>query len=316
MKRFFRALRPPRTLRVTAPGRYFLALTIGVGGAAINTGNNLLYLALSMNLSLIILSGILSECCLRGLRVRVAHASEAFAARECLLSVTCSAEGKRFRSFSVFVTPGLPGTCSTAWFPEIPPGRSETRIVRYIPPGRGPVATFSCTVSTRFPFSLFEKSAAVAPLPGEALVVYPEPAGDDSGHPGGGPGETTGDRAAAGRAGASIRGAREHTPGDPFRDIHWKASARMAKWMVKERDPDPAQVIEILLPAPHPPEAFERLVSQACGLVLRCGRQGLSCRLRVGDRTLVDPASGGGRKRILSILGLVTAEGKLPEEHP
>lgn len=61
MRNLFRKLRLPRKLRVTFPGKWFLVLTIGVGAAAINTRNNLLYLALSMNLSLIILSGILSE---------------------------------------------------------------------------------------------------------------------------------------------------------------------------------------------------------------------------------------------------------------
>lgn len=99
----FRVLRLPRKLRVTFPGKWFLALTVGVGAAAINTGNNLLYLALSMNLSLIILSGILSEWCLRGLRVRVGHVSESFASRESLLCVTCSAESRRFPAISVSV---------------------------------------------------------------------------------------------------------------------------------------------------------------------------------------------------------------------
>ncbi len=48
--------RPPRRLQFTREGKYFVGITIGVGFAAINTGNNLLYLLLGMMLSLIIVA--------------------------------------------------------------------------------------------------------------------------------------------------------------------------------------------------------------------------------------------------------------------
>ena len=50
-----------RTLRFTPQGFRFFLLTLGVGIAALNTGNNLLYMVLAMMLSLIVVSGILSE---------------------------------------------------------------------------------------------------------------------------------------------------------------------------------------------------------------------------------------------------------------
>jgi uncharacterized protein (DUF58 family) len=309
----FRALRLPRKLRVTFPGKWFLALTVGVGIAAINTGNNLLYLALSMNLSLIILSGVLSEWCLRGLRVRVAHASEAFASRESLLAVTCSAEGKWFPAVSVSVSSGLPGAGKTAWFPEIPPGEADTRVIPYRPGRRGPVPSFACTVSTRFPFALFEKSADVPPG-GSLLIVYPEPDGPEAAHSGANHGDPAGGKPSGGREGTSIRSVKDHAPSDPVRDIHWKASARRGKWMVKEREAEPEQQIDILLPVPSAPPEFERLVSQACGLVLRCERAGVPYRLRVGDRILVGPGDGGRRRKALTILARVEADGTLLPE--
>ena len=314
MKGLFRALRPPRKLRVTFPGKWFLVLTVGVGAAAINTGNNLLYLALSMNLSIIILSGILSEWCLRRLRVRVGHAPEAFASRESLLAVTCSTEGKRFPALSVSVSPGLAGAGKIAWFPEIPPGVADTRIIPYRPRRRGPVPPFTCTVSTRFPFALFEKSAEVHPQV-SSLIVYPEPVGAEVASPGAAPGDHDGGKTAGKREGTSIRGARDHIPSDPVRDIHWKASARLGRWMVKEREAEPAQVVDLPLPVPSPPEEFERLVSQTCALVLRCEREGVPYRLRIGDRTLVDPADGDRRRKALSLLARVEADGTvLPAE--
>jgi uncharacterized protein (DUF58 family) len=240
----------------------------------------------------------------------VGHASEAFSSRESLLTITCSAERKRFPAVSISVSPTLPGTGKAVWFQEIHPERAETRIIQYRPEKRGPVPSFACTVSTRFPFALFEKYAEVDPR-GSSLIVYPDPVGPDVTVPGFDPADSTGGPAAGGREGASIRGAREHSPSDPVRDIHWKASARMGKWMVKEREAEPAQVIDVLVPVPSPPNEFERLVSQACSLVLRCEREGLPYRLQVGNRVLVGPADEGRRRRALSILARVQADGTL-----
>ena len=49
--RIRRWLRPPRKLRPTRPGWLFFAVTFGVGFAALNTGNNLLYLVLALMLA-------------------------------------------------------------------------------------------------------------------------------------------------------------------------------------------------------------------------------------------------------------------------
>ncbi len=311
MTALLRGLRPPRKLRVTFPGKWFLALTVGVGVAAINTGNNLLYLALSMNLSLIILSGILSEWCIRRLHVRVSHASEAFASRDSLLAVTCKVERRRFPAISVSVSTGLPGAGRNAWFSEIAPGTAETRVIPYRPARRGPVPSFTCTVSTRFPFALFEKSKEVS-MRESPLIVYPEPGGPRARSAAADSGEPASGQTVSGSEGASIRGVRDHLPTDPVRNIHWKKSARLAKWMVKEKEAETAQASEISLPVPSPPREFERMVSRACALVLRCEREGTPYRLLVGDRVLVGPADGGRRRKALSILARVEADGTLP----
>ncbi|MBK9111268.1 MAG: hypothetical protein IPM88_06195 [Nitrospira sp.] len=65
LRRLFR----DRTIRVTTEGIRFLLLTLAVGIAAVNTGNNLFYLLLAMMLSLVVLSGLLSEQCVRRLDV-------------------------------------------------------------------------------------------------------------------------------------------------------------------------------------------------------------------------------------------------------
>ena len=67
--RLRRRLRPPRRLSFTREGKIIVILSVGVGFAAINTGNNLLYLLLGWLLSFIVASGVLSEGTMRGLTV-------------------------------------------------------------------------------------------------------------------------------------------------------------------------------------------------------------------------------------------------------
>src|SRR5207248_8376644 len=80
-------LRPPRRLSFTREGRIIVILSVGVGFAAINTGNNLLYLLLGWLLSFIVASGILSERTLRGLRVERRPPPRVFASEPFLMEV-------------------------------------------------------------------------------------------------------------------------------------------------------------------------------------------------------------------------------------
>src|SRR5438309_11606713 len=101
--RFRRWLRPPRRLQFTREGKYFVGITVGVGFAAINTGNNLLYLLLGMMLSLIIASGILSEMSLRGLEVTRRPPGRLHAGRPFLMGIALKNTKRRLPSFSVEV---------------------------------------------------------------------------------------------------------------------------------------------------------------------------------------------------------------------
>ena len=64
-----RMLHPRRTIWPTRDGWWSLLVVIGLGVAAINTGNNLLYLLDSLLFGLIVVSGVLSEMVMRGVSV-------------------------------------------------------------------------------------------------------------------------------------------------------------------------------------------------------------------------------------------------------
>src|SRR2546428_7136710 len=68
-------------VRLTKVGIAFLIFTIFIGFAAINTGNNALYIALSFMLGCLLLSGIASQRGLRQLRAEFDSIQEAWVGR-------------------------------------------------------------------------------------------------------------------------------------------------------------------------------------------------------------------------------------------
>jgi transglutaminase-like putative cysteine protease/uncharacterized protein (DUF58 family) len=297
-------LRPPRRLSVTREGKWFLALTFGVGLAAVNTGNNLLYIVLSANLSIVVLSGFLSEATLRGLRVRVSPPAEAFAGQEALLAVACAAPaGRRFPSFSIDVAFRVGETPVSARMPDAAAGAESVRVVTFRPDRRGNREISGLVVSTRFPFALFRKSMdPPSPAP---VLVFPAPGTPARDAAQGGREAEADDRPDGRGKGAGIRGVRDYAPGDPARDIQWKASARLGRRMVKEREGDRAGLLEIRIPAGEAGPAFERSVSRACGDVLRCERAGIGYRISHAGRVAVDGTVRGARSAALRFLATV-----------
>jgi uncharacterized protein (DUF58 family) len=308
-----RRFRLPRHLRVPFAGRAFLLITLGVGVAAVNTGNNLLYLALCLNLSLILLSGVLSEGTLRHVTLKIRLASEAFAGEEAFLAVTCSAEAKRFPGISLVANLRAGKDHVTVRFPDIAPGSSATRVVPFRPARRGELDSIDASIATRFPFSLFEKSAELAvPV---VVIVYPRPS-----PPGARSGEfpvaaPSGRPFLSGRVGAFPLGVREHLPSDSVRDIHWKTTARTGRWMVKEREGEATPGLELRVEVGGTPEAFEARLSEACGAVLDLERRAVPFRLRIGDRLCAEAHDPDRRSKALIALARARL-GPAPEAPP
>ncbi len=301
-----RRLKPPRRLKTTREGKWFIALTLGVGIAAVNTGNNLLYIVLSANLSIVVLSGILSELSLRGIRVSISQPSEAFTGCDALLAVTCFAPPeRRFPALSLDVSfriDGAPAPLTTR-MADFGPGTAAVRVVTFRAGPRGVRGISGTALSTRFPFALFEKS--LEPVAPEPVVVYPAPGRQSPGTGPIGRGSDADDRPGGRGTGAGIRGVRDYAPGDPAHDIQWKATARLGRRMVKEREGEREGLREIRLPEGSAGPAFEADVSRACGEVLRCERAGTPYRIHHGGRVAVDGSARGTRQAALRFLATV-----------
>jgi hypothetical protein len=101
--RSFPGLPYRRSFRLTSEGIRFLLFAAAVGIAAVNTGNNLFYLLLAMMLSLILVSGLLSELTLRRLAFRRHVPDYVFADKPARISLTISNHKTGFPSFSLKV---------------------------------------------------------------------------------------------------------------------------------------------------------------------------------------------------------------------
>ena len=285
----------------------------GLGFAALNTGNNLLYLVLALMLAFLVLSGVLSESALRGVAVRRHLPRELYAERDAWVEVEIRNRQRRAAAYAVVVEDRvavaaheLPaGRCLAL---RIAPGGAEIRSYRLRPERRGELGFEGFVVSTRFPFGLFSKSLTIAAR--ERALVYPpiDPVavprefGDvrDAGA------SRTGPR---GR-GAEVAGIREYARGDAVRRIDWRASLRARSLWVREVESEHQGEVEVRLrtAAREPGPAFERDVRGAASEVAALLARGLRVALRT-DREAIDAGDGARpRARLLGFLARVAPD--------
>lgn len=244
-QRLMRRLRPPRRLRFTREGRWFVFLAIAIGLAAINTGNNLLYLLLAWLLSFIIASGVLSEVTMRGLGVTRRPAPEVFAGQPFLMEIAVENQKAGLASYSIEIEDLVDGKPldKKCYFLKIPPGRTQRTSYRHTFSRRGRYRFDGFRIATRFPFTLFRKSrdtedeSEIVVLPRLHPVVRPAPRPRAVG---------AGQSQRLGRRGEFF-GLREWKDGDDRRAIHWRSSARTGRLVVREVHDEIERQVTIVL---------------------------------------------------------------------
>lgn len=90
---------------VTREGLIYLALILVIGVAALNTGNNLLFIVVSAMLAAILVSGVASAGILRGLDLDIALPEHVFAGETVVGRVTLRTRRRAVPAFSVSVVP-------------------------------------------------------------------------------------------------------------------------------------------------------------------------------------------------------------------
>jgi uncharacterized protein (DUF58 family) len=249
-------VRPPRKLKFTREGKFFVGITLGVGFAAINTGNNLLYLLLGMLLALIIVSGLMSELSLRDLTVVRRLPLRAQVGRPHLVEIEVFNHKGRVPSYAIEVEDlraGQPAD-KRCFFLKISPKSAQVAAYRRTPAKRGRDKHVGFRIATRFPFGLFEKSREV-PAEGE-LIIYP--AVDPVQLPTMPAGRYSGGDAAFGRGhGDDYLGLKLLREGEDPRDVHWRKSAAVGQLVARERARDARPDVVLTLDVVRPDDAKE-----------------------------------------------------------
>lgn len=269
-------------------------MTLLLGFAAVNTGNNLLYLLVSALLGFMTVSGILGRWNLAGLGVHIEVPDEIYDGVETLLTIRLENRRSFLPAFLIEVV--LPAGRATFTLVERRGSASETLVAVFH--GRGLHTLDRAQARSIFPINFFVRSF---PVPVDrSLTVFPaphlcRPAGE------------AGRKAAGGELPVSRKGYEgeisrisDYRGGEPLKLIHWKLSARQGVLKVKELSAAarPPVTIELdLLPG-----GLEERLRCAAYLVTSYLRENRPVGLRLGGRTL-PPAVGRAHKlRLLAEL--------------
>lgn len=314
----------PRKLAFTNEGKFLVIIALGMGFAAVNTGSNLLYLLLGMLLAIITASGILSEFSVQKISWSADLPVRAVAGVESLFPVRVRNDKRYLNSFSlegeILFAGDEPVGQTAATVLKLEPGRSDYLFPRLTFRRRGSYQVTAFALGTRYPFSFFKKSRNFLHV--HEIVVVPR-------------GEeevehvvfalATGFEEHANRVGrgSEFFTVRPMQPGDEWRDVHWKQSARHNRFAVKEYEALTARRVVVRLvryapTMPMDPTSGEKAVEIAATLIRHLAMQGFDVGFVAGQLRL-PPASGPGAVRnsftALALIDLYAAEARFDAGH-
>jgi uncharacterized protein (DUF58 family) len=291
--------------KISRAGWLYIGATLLVALAALNTGNNLLFLILSCLVSVILMSGILSSISLAGVDLKIDLPEHIFAGQTVRAAVELQNQKLTLPSFALRVAAVTPKDVPAAalletpvFFPYIPRQQRSKQSVPVTFLRRGLHVQDTFRIVTRFPFGFLQKARRLA-LKSEALVypsvesnselseIFPGIEGSIESHHKG--------------RGQDLHALREYLPTDSASHVHWKASARAGSLMVREfAREDDCRILLVL--DPHPGdgveksgaalnERFERAVTLCAGIAWHFYERNAFLQFRsVGIETALAPA--------------------------
>lgn len=274
--------------RMRAEGLTFLILTFAVGLAAMNTGNNLLYLTLAMMLAFFLVSGILALTTLRRVTGGRRLPGRIHAGEPVLATLTLRNDKRFAASFALECTDtsAAGDKVLLKFVPQVPP-RSEVELTaEYRFERRGVARLPGLRIGTRFPFGFIERGRRIA-HPLEVLVL---PALDRSAVQGllRGLGEG-GEPSHRKGPGEEIHSIRPFQHGDSMRHISWKHSGRTGALLVRDFEMPAMRRVTLILDVGEAATAeriaggrddeIEAAISRAAGIAVELLHRGFAVRL-------------------------------------
>lgn len=283
-------------IKITKAGWIYIGLTIFLGVAAVNTGNNLVYLIVSAMLGFMGISGFLGRRNISGLDLQINVPDEIFANIETPLKVTLINKKKFFPAFLI----SFKFEDKRYLIPYIDPGSEYHFHIMHIFSKRGNKVIKGFELCSVFPFNFFIRCVKVDK--GFPVIVYPFPKKcrlekyyfikKEKGK-----------NLQASKVGmqGDIISIREYAERDPLKYIHWKASAKTGELKTKELTEltDLPQIIDI---EQIEIKDIEEKISCITWTIIQMYKKGIPFGLRAGKTIFPPDYSRNQKIKILKFL--------------
>jgi uncharacterized protein (DUF58 family) len=258
--------------KLTRDGWVFLSAIGIVVLAAINTSNNLLYMVLSVLISVLLLSGFLLELNFKYLETEILLPPRCIAGDVFSFSIRIRNLRRVFPMISVRIEPatGSPLSFESFYFAGINPLSHAKHISESVLPQRGRYTIRGVTGVSRFPFGLLSKKHTCE-VNGE-IVCYPAIVPRDRLNISALDEQGTIQRPERG-AGYELHTIRDYVYSDGARHVHWKASAKTASLKTREFAADEGRRVILALDrygTSGDTEDFEEQVTRAASVAFHC----------------------------------------------
>jgi len=250
-----------------------------MGFAAVNTGNNLLFLVVASLLGFMAVSGFAGWLNIRNILVSLDFPDEIYAGKDVFVAVRLENRKKIMHSFLL----RLEAFETSLTFPLLEKSSTDTGALTVTFPERGDAAAGYVILSSPFPINFFvrictfsvDTRCVVFPAPRES--VLPDGAGRRDAL-----GEILSSRKGSGGDIARIR---DYVGSDPRKLIHWRLSARHEDLKVKELMA-PSEYPLVIDIHSLPGATLEEALSFGTYLINKAVRSGRPVGLRLGSRLI------------------------------
>jgi uncharacterized protein (DUF58 family) len=266
-----------------------------LGFAAVNTGNNLIYLMASALLGFMAISGFLGKWNLSKIRISCTPPEEVYDGLPTLFSIKLENNRSWLPVFLMEVALDE----QAVLFPLVDPGQSQSKSIEAVLNGRGLQLLATVTVRSRFPINFFIRTLVI-PINRE-VTVFPRPVPcNDLQQPD--PGGMRGAKAhwMKGQEG-DVSHISDYRGGEPLKLIHWKLSARHDRLKVKELSAASHTPVTIDLDA-IPAVGLEQRLSCCAYLVTRLLRSGRPTGLKSGTMEIPPDSTRQHKLKLLKVL--------------
>ena len=219
----------------TVPGTLLIAVALGIGMAAYNTSSNILFITLSLLLACLVSSGVLSWFNIRGVAWRLRVTPPLRVGQEHAVTLELTNHKRVLPTYGLwfdFKVSGMAKPVRRALGGRLDP-QGEMRLEWTMrPERRGVLVVEMIAVGSLFPFGFLRKIIG-SELKRE-MLVWPAPVEYRRFTMGAWRQLGVGEQRAAVGHGGDLLALRPYAQGDSHRLVHWKASARLQRIMVRQ----------------------------------------------------------------------------------